>query len=188
MGNFTLQKGPCSFLNLHMSPWEVLFSLSSLFLFSLYLIPPIASPFFCPRAAHPFLPSSLPLLGCRSGGALGASSLAGAAAGGVSTRAAVADPSSGRRASAWPRAMQACAGGVGQERGRLGRCRWTRSARDVGAGGARAALEARLVARAREWLGAGGPAWIHGARCWGKAGAQRSGSGGAGGSRRRAWR
>jgi hypothetical protein len=65
MGNYTLQKGPCNFPNLRISPWEVLFP----FLFcssslSALLLPWCLLPFFFPPAARQLYPISTSLPPC----------------------------------------------------------------------------------------------------------------------------
>jgi hypothetical protein len=160
MGNFILQKGPCSFLKLRISPWEVLIpflpcssSLSAL------------SPYWCllsfPTGGAPFS-SSLPRFGCRSGGALGVSP-SRVQRQSSSAQVCKARPRQWRAGSARQRAGRAAHAGRGLRRG-------AREPRQAdGAGGA-----GRLVAR----LGrrAGASARGRPGRC---ARAARRGSGGA---------
>jgi hypothetical protein len=61
MRNYALQKGPCNFLDLRISPWEILFLLP----LSLFSLSPWRPSSLSPPASHlsgHFLPASLPLL------------------------------------------------------------------------------------------------------------------------------
>jgi hypothetical protein len=133
MRNFTLPRGPCKFLNLRISPCEVLF----LFLLSVFLLSSISPvpPAVLLLGPSPCLPPSAPSLG-GGGGAQGSPSpCPPAQAGGYGTEAPVGDRR--RRASARAR-----------EEPRRGGPAWIREARGAGDGvqGAAEALE-------RAWCG-----------------------------------
>jgi hypothetical protein len=132
MGNLTLQKGPCSFLNLHISPWEVLFPflLCSSFIWSL------SSPtggsiqmlLFLSLSLLAFSPPSLPSTGTgRPGSGAGARSGDGRALERRRSRNAAARCSFGQRASPRRRALEHAAARRARRRRASGSCskrRW----------------------------------------------------------------
>jgi hypothetical protein len=137
MRNYALQKGPCSFLKLRISPWEVSF------LFLLYFFSPWHLFLFFFHWWRSFSPISLPLslvsLAGSSNGARGHSCPGQAAGAGVggSARARQAPSERARRGSGDPKREPATSGRTEALRGRAARKR-RRAARASGGAAARA--------------------------------------------------
>jgi hypothetical protein len=139
MRNYALQKGPCNFLNLRTSPWEIPFLLLSIFPLSLFFL---SRAFLFPRRrffwAAP--PASLSLLGFRTGGASGR----GVARLGRSARVAQARASARRERVRLQAAWSEASGGRAGTRGRLRRVGRV----EAGNAGARRSAGARRAAGA----------------------------------------